>query len=402
MILIKDGGVATPLGFQAAGINIDIKGTGSTKKDYGLLISDVPCQVSATFTKNRVKAAPVIYDMKLLDEQSDFFGIIVNSGNANACTGQIGLEDTEKICKEAENILELPDKSLLMASTGVIGVRLPIDKMLQHINELVENLDDEDSNFSESILTTDTRPKKLAVLVETDNGSFVVGGVAKGAGMIAPDMATMLAFITTDVIIDKNAQDEALLLAVENSFNSITVDGDMSTNDSVFLFSNGMSGINVSHGNNYELFKEALNFVCSELAKMIVKDGEGATKFVTITVKNAKSYDDAKKCAFKIANSPLCKTMFFGSDPNWGRLMATIGASMIEFNEDDVDIYFDNLKYVANGTLIDPDLEDKAYEIMKKSEFAITIDLKAGNFSKTVYTCDFSYDYVKINADYRT
>ncbi|BAI81455.1 arginine biosynthesis bifunctional protein ArgJ [Deferribacter desulfuricans SSM1] len=399
---INLGGVTTPLGFQSSAICTDIKGNNSAKKDFGLLVSDVPATVSATFTKNRVKAAPVIYDMNLLSEKDEFFGIVINSGNANACTGNQGLKNTETICQAFENKLQLDNKSLLMASTGVIGVQLPVDKMLNYVDEIVDELDDTDNNLAEAILTTDTVVKKSAYLVETGNGAFVVGGIAKGAGMIAPDMATMLAFITTDALVDKNIQDEVLRLAVEDSFNSITVDGDMSTNDSVFLFSNGMSGISVNHSKNLELFKEALKAVCLDLAKMIVKDGEGATKFVSINIKNAKNYEDAKKCAFKIANSPLCKTMFFGSDPNWGRLMATIGSAMIEFEENKVDIFFDDLKYVENGLLISDDLEDKAYEIMKKDSFVITIDLKAGNANKTVYTCDLSYDYVKINADYRT
>jgi len=399
---INHGGVTTPLGYQSSAICADIKGNKSGKKDFGILVSDVPAVVSATFTKNKVKAAPVIYDIQLLSEKSEFFGIVINSGNANACTGKLGLENTKRICSEFENRLQIDNKSLLMASTGVIGVQLPVNKMLKYVNEIVNELDDTDDNLAEAILTTDTVIKKSAYLVETENGAFVVGGIAKGAGMIAPDMATMLAFITTDALVNKDIQDEVLRLAVEESFNSITVDGDMSTNDSVFLFSNGMSGISVNHGENLELFKEAVKAVCLDLAQMIVRDGEGATKFVTINIKNAKSYEDAKKCAFKIANSPLCKTMFFGSDPNWGRLMATIGSSLIDFDEDKVDIYFDNLKYVENGLLISEDLEDKAYEIMKKDSFSITIDLKIGTFSKTVYTCDLSYDYVKINADYRT
>jgi glutamate N-acetyltransferase/amino-acid N-acetyltransferase len=220
--------------------------------------------------------------------------------------------------------------------------------------------------------------------------------------MIAPDMATMLAFITTDAMVDTSLLQETLNFAVSNSFNSITVDGDMSTNDSVFLLSNGMSGIKISNNQELNLFKQAVNFVSTELAKMIVKDGEGATKFVEVNVKNALSKNDARTCAFKIANSPLVKTMFAGEDPNWGRLMASAGASLIELEEEKIDIYFNDLKYVENGALISDDLESKVHHIMKNREYSITIDLNLGNFEAKVYTTDLTKEYIAINADYRS
>ncbi|MDK2793295.1 MAG: glutamate N-acetyltransferase / amino-acid N-acetyltransferase [Deferribacteres bacterium] len=402
MDIIKNGGVCTPLGFSSAGIAADIKGKKSTKKDLGILISEIPCTVAATFTENKVKAAPVIVCNDLISNNNEFKGIIVNSGNANACTGKQGIENTFKIIKHYENELKLPENFLLMASTGVIGVQLPVDKLINNSLNLINSIEDYHESFNEAIMTTDSFPKSIAVLVETDNGAYVIGASAKGAGMISPSMATMLCFITTDALIDKTTLNHALQNAVKNSFNRITVDGDMSTNDSVYIFANGISGISINKEKDIRQFEEALTFVCLNLAKMIVKDGEGATKLVEIEVKNAKSEEDAKKCAFKIANSPLVKTMFFGADPNWGRLLASVGASLIDIDPDNIDVYFDELHYVTKSAIIDTSLENKAHEIMKKNEYKITIDLNIGNKSFNAFSCDLTYDYVKINTDYRT
>lgn len=399
---IENGGVCTPIGFSSSAVVADIKGNNSGKLDLAVLISEVPCQVAAVFTKNKVKAAPVLAGIDQLKKEQQFYGIIVNSGNANACTGKQGIESYKIITEKFSEKIGFPKGSILMSSTGVIGVQLPLDKILSKLEELIENIDDEDDNFSKAIMTTDTRPKKVAVLVENSKGVYVIGGTAKGAGMISPSMATMLCFITTDAAIEKNKMQDILSKTVEKSFNSITVDGDMSTNDSVFLFSNGLSGIVLSCDDELKQFEEALLYVCRYLAKEIVLDGEGATKLVNITVKNAKTYQDAKNCAFKIANSPLVKTMFFGCDPNWGRILASAGASLIDLNPDTIDIYFDDLKYVENSSILDPSLEKKVHEIMLKKEYDITIDLKMGDASASVMTCDFSYDYVKINADYRS
>ncbi len=402
MKLIENGGVCTPLGFSSAAVVANIKGNNSGKLDLAALISETPCEVAAVFTKNKMKAAPVIAGMEQLKINEKFYGIIVNSGNANACTGKQGIEDYFTITENFAKKIGFPKGSILMSSTGVIGVKLPTDRILNKMDELVGKIDDEDDDFTKAIMTTDTRPKKIAALVETSKGVYVIGGAAKGAGMIAPSMATMLCFLTTDVVLEKNKMQEILSRSVEKSFNSITVDGDMSTNDSVFLFSNGLSGIVLSCEEELKQFEDALTFVCQSLAKEIVLDGEGATKLIHITVKNAKTYEDAKICAFKIANSPLVKTMFFGSDPNWGRLLASAGASLIDLNPETIDIYFNDLKYVENSSLIDPVLEKKVHEIMLTKEYSITLDLKIGNATSTVMTCDFSYDYVKINADYRS
>ncbi|MCA1932429.1 MAG: bifunctional glutamate N-acetyltransferase/amino-acid acetyltransferase ArgJ [Calditerrivibrio sp.] len=400
--IVEDGGVCTPLGFSSGAVSADIKGNKSGKLDLGILLSEVPCEVASTFTKNRMKAAPVIAAEKQMHDGGEFFGVLVNSGNANACTGKQGIDDYFKITSSFAHKLGLKKKSLFMSSTGVIGVRLPVDKILSKADDLLDSIDDDDILFSKAIMTTDTKPKRIAVLVETDNGIYVVGGTAKGAGMIAPSMATMLAFITTDAMVEGSILQKVLNNAVESSFNSITVDGDMSTNDTCFIFANGLSGIKIAKPEEIEKFQTAVKFVCDHLAKEIVMDGEGATKLVHIQIDNAKSYEDAKNCAFKIANSPLVKTMFFGSDPNWGRLMASIGASLIDIDPETVDIYFNDIKYVENSVLIDPSLEKDIHEIMLGREYLIRIDLKVGNHSCRVMTSDFSYDYIKINADYRS
>lgn len=402
MNIIKNAGVCAPLGFSSAATAADIKGNGNDKLDYGILVSMIPCEVAAVFTKNNVKAPPLIFAKERLASGNKISGILVNSGNANACTGKEGMEKCRILTEEGEKVLKLDRDSLLISSTGVIGEQLPVNKMKKHLRDLPELLTGYDEEFAECILTTDTRTKRLAVLVETESGAYVIGGVVKGSGMIAPDMATMLSFITTDAMISEENLKKCLNSAVEESFNSITVDGDMSTNDSVFIFANGLSGININTEKHLQEFQKSLNFLCRELAKEIVKDGEGATKFVTIRVKNAASKEEAKRCGMKIANSPLVKTMFFGEDPNWGRLMACTGASLVTMQEDKVDIYFNSLKYVENGVLIDKKLEKEAAAIMSEESFTITIDLNIGNSEAEVYTSDLSYDYVKINADYRT
>ncbi len=399
---IKNAGICAPLGFSSAGISADIKDNGSDQPDFGVLTSMAPCEAAGVFTKNRVKAAPLIFAMDKLEKGTKINGILVNSGNANACTGKKGLENCRLLTEEAEKILGVDSGTILISSTGVIGEQLPVTKMKVAMRNFPDILAGYDDDFAKAILTTDTCIKRLALLVETEAGAYVIGGVAKGSGMIAPDMATMLSFITTDAMISKNNLQACLKKSVEKSFNSITVDGDMSTNDSVFIFANGMSGININNEKYLEQFQQSLDYLCLELAKMIVMDGEGATKFVEINIKGALNKDEAKRCGMKIANSPLVKTMFFGEDPNWGRLLACIGASFVEMKEDKVEIYFDTLKYVENGLLIDKTLEEEAARIMQKKSFAITINLNIGKAAHTVYTSDLSYDYVKINADYRT
>lgn len=396
---INKAGVCAPLGFLANAVNADVKGKGKDKKDMCLIYSEVPFKLAAVFTKNTFKAAPVRHAIKALETNKEYQAILVNSGNANACTGQQGIDACIELTAAVADALDIDSNRVLMSSTGTIGVQLPTDRMKQQIDALIEDLDDGNSDlFSEAILTTDTFPKQTGVLVETANGAYVVAGAAKGAGMIAPNMATMLCYITTDAVVsDKNLQ-TVLDNAVGQSFNSITIDNDMSTNDTVFLMANGMSGIIP----NMQEFQEAVDTVCLELAKLIVKDGEGATKFITVNVKGADCDCDAKKCAFLIANSPLVKTMFHGEDPNWGRLLACVGASRVKADESKTDLYFEDLLYVKNGLIIDEKMEPKAAEIMKQAEISITLDLNMGAGCAVVYTCDLSREYIAINADYRS
>ncbi|MGE4318754.1 MAG: bifunctional glutamate N-acetyltransferase/amino-acid acetyltransferase ArgJ [Deferribacterales bacterium] len=396
---INKAGVCAPLGFLASALNADVKGKGKEKNDMCLIYSETPFKMAGVFTKNTFKAAPVRHAIEALKINKEYQAVLVNSGNANACTGQQGIDACVELTSAVADALDIDHNKVLMSSTGTIGVQLPVERMKKHIETLVDELDDGNSDlFAEAILTTDTFPKQCGVLVETKNGAYVVAGAAKGAGMIAPNMATMLCYITTDAVVsDKNLQ-TVLETAVNSSFNSITVDNDMSTNDTVFLMANGMSGI---IPNQNEL-QEAVNLVALELAKAIVKDGEGATKFITVNVKGADSDEDAKKCAFLIANSPLVKTMFHGEDPNWGRLLACVGASQVKADESQTDLYFEDLLYVKNGLIIDEKMESKAAEIMKQAEISITLDLNMGKGEAMVYTCDLSREYIAINADYRS
>ncbi|MGE4267440.1 MAG: bifunctional glutamate N-acetyltransferase/amino-acid acetyltransferase ArgJ [Deferribacterales bacterium] len=396
---INKAGVCAPLGFLASAMNADVKGKGKDKKDLCLLYSEVPCKTAAVFTANTFKAAPLRHAIKAMEKSKDFQAVLVNSGNANACTGAQGILNCEALAEAVAESLGIDAAKVLTGSTGTIGVQLPVERMVQHIDALVDELDDGNSDiFAEAIMTTDTFSKQAGVLVETANGAYVVAGAAKGAGMIAPNMATMLCYITTDALINEKNLQTALSDAVKGSFNSITVDNDMSTNDTVILMANGMSGIIP----DMDEFKEAVTQVCLELAKMIVKDGEGATKFITVNVKGADSDEDAKKCAFLIANSPLVKTMFHGEDPNWGRLMACVGASGVKADESTTDLYFEDLLYARGGLIIDEKMEPKAAAIMKQPEISITLDLNCGSGTAQVFTCDLSREYIAINADYRS
>ena len=386
---VSYGGVTTPTGFRAAAANGDIKGKKAER-------------LAAVFTSNVVKAAPVLYDMEILKKGGKVSAVFANSGNANACTGAEGFNNCRKIAETYAAGLGVKSDNVLIASTGVIGVPLPVEKIINVKDVLIDGLaDDNGINFAKAIMTTDTTVKETAVCVETKAGILTIGGCTKGAGMIAPSLATMLTFITTDALIDRNLLQRALNECVEVTFNRVTVDGDMSTNDSVLLLANGMSGTKVNE-DNYEDFKAGLLDIMDYLARQIALDGEGASRMITIEVKNAASDEEAKLCATKIANSPLVKTMFAGCDPNWGRLMASAGASGAKFDPDKTDIYFNDMHYVAQGKIIDYSLEEKAYNIMKEMQYTITLDLHAGNSNTKFYTCDLTQDYIKINADYRS
>ncbi|MGB9807954.1 MAG: bifunctional glutamate N-acetyltransferase/amino-acid acetyltransferase ArgJ [Thermosulfidibacteraceae bacterium] len=388
---IKDKGTCFPDGFLSAGINCGIK---EGALDLGILICERECITSATFTTNRVKAAPVKVSIESLNRNFIKRGVIVNSGNANCATGKRGIEDAIKMIRETSRVFSIPEDQILVCSTGVIGVPLPIERITQGIQILKEKLNRDDEDFSKAIMTTDRFPKRVAI---NCNGKFKIGGSAKGAGMIHPKMATMLAFITTDVEIEKEELDRMLREAVDLSFNRISVDGDTSTNDTVIIFSRKGKKLDKAY---YGLFKEALIEVCTELAKMMVRDGEGSTKVVKLNVKKALNKDDAEKIARSVANSLLVKTALFGEDPNWGRIIAAIGYSGAHIEENLVDIYIGDVKVTERG--ISTGMENKAKEIMKNGYFEITIEINLGSEEFFMYMNDLTYDYVRINADYRS
>ena len=381
-------------GFYCDGVNVGLR-TDNSNGDVGFIRSEYLCDISAVFTKNRFQAAPIKHFKKYPKNFRTNF-LLVNAKNANAMTGERGVKDIDEIFSHLPK--ELNATNPIMSSTGVIGV--PLDK--EKIISSFEKFDFDAKNgtkFAKSIMTTDTYEKEICFRVELGTKEFFhVAAVCKGAGMINPAMATMLCFIVTDANIPKEDMDELLIESVESSFNTISVDGDTSTNDTVMLLANRSA-----KAYNKEAFKEALNIITKELSLMILKDGEGANKVVAFEVKNAKSVEDAKRASKNLSNSLLVKTALFGEDPNWGRIASTIGASEIECDEKNLKIYYDDLLiYSYDEPLLSEDKEKKATKIMKKSSFKITCDLGMGNKSFTSYGCDLSYDYVKINADYRT
>ena len=389
-------------GFETAGIASGIKKHNAP--DLGLIYSQVPSQVAGVFTQNLVQAAPVILDKRRIKD-GHCQAIIVNSGNANCCTGEQGMKDAQAMTAYVADRLDIPVNMVLAASTGMIGAPLPIQKIEDAVPALVDTLNPKGVNeFAHAIMTTDTVPKIVSRQSEIQGKPFTVTGVAKGAGMICPDMATMLGFILTDVGISDDAAflQTALKNGVERSFNRITIDGDTSTNDTVLIMANGMSGTVVSNSAHHIIFQKVLDDVLITLARMLVKDGEGVTKLVEITVKGAVSDDDALKIASTVANSSLVKTALFGEDANWGRILAAAGRAQAYMRPETTDIYFDNVPVCKNGMGCGDATETDATRILKKSEFTIAIDLNQGTGSASMLTCDFSIDYVKINADYRS
>ncbi|MDM8542271.1 bifunctional glutamate N-acetyltransferase/amino-acid acetyltransferase ArgJ [Desulfococcaceae bacterium HSG9] len=388
-------------GFEMAGIASGIKKNNAP--DLGLIYSQVPAQAAGVFTQNLVQAAPVILDKQRI-KNGLCQAIIVNSGNANCCIGDQGVKDAEAMTAYIADRLNIPANTVLAASTGVIGAPLPIQKIEDAVPALVDTLNPKGvSAFAHAIMTTDTTPKAVSRQSEIEGKPFSVTGVAKGVGMINPDMATMLGFIVTDVGISDTAfLHTALKSGVERSFNRITIDGDTSTNDTVLIMANGMSGAVVSNSAHRIIFQKILDDVLITLARMLVKDGEGATKLVEITVKGAVSDDDALKIASTVANSSLVKTALFGEDANWGRILAATGRAQAYMRPETTDIYFDNVPVCKNGMGCGGTTETDATRILKKSEFTIVVDLNQGTGSASMLTCDFSLDYVKINADYRS
>ncbi len=399
--IIKDGGVCSPRGFLASGIKAGIKASGNA--DMALLKSERAARCFAVFTTNKVKAAPVLYDKDVLEHAHFASAVIVNSGNANACTGSQGYADSEKMALLTEEGLNLTPKSVLVCSTGVIGHLMPMDKVEAGIPKLIEKLSSDNSiDFAKAILTTDLAMKSLAVEIKTEKGNVRIGGACKGSGMIHPNMATMLAFITTDVglPIDFFAEFRA---NIDDSFNAITVDGDTSTNDTCILLANGMSDIQYADMSLSEQgeFRTALTMLMQELAKSIVRDGEGATKLIEIRVENAESHKDALKMARFIGTSNLAKCAMFGEDPNWGRILSSAGSSGVNMVADHTDLYFGDVQVLSNGRPVDCNKE-ALHAVVRQREYKVTLVLNIGPASASAFTCDLSYDYVKINAEYTT
>ncbi len=387
-------------GFISNGCSASIKKNGDN--DLGVVFFSGECDGSGVFTTNKVKAAPVIVSQKNIKNKLRM--LVVNSGNANACTGNVGISDAQYICKECEELFNVPASSVIPMSTGVIGQRLPVDKVKNGLIYLSKNIEMPNKHgFTKAIMTTDTKMKIYGVKVKTDNYEYSIVGCAKGSGMIHPNMATMLAFVFTDVKMNNKLFDKAFKESINQSFNSITVDGDTSTNDSAFLFKSNMQPMKEisSKNQDYKTFTQALNEVTLELAKKIVEDGEGATKFIQITVKGANSQEQAKQAAFSVATSSLVKTAFFGEDANWGRIICALGYSGINFDPSYVKLYFGNLLIFKNG---EPAMysEEEATSIIKEKDIKVTIDLGLKDAEWTVYTTDLSYDYVKINGSYRS
>jgi glutamate N-acetyltransferase/amino-acid N-acetyltransferase len=392
--------VIAPKGFLFSAVEAAIKKPG--RKDLALIYSEKTALMSGMFTTNNVKAAPVKLDMKRI-RSGKGQAIIVNSGNANACSGEQGLKDATEMAGLIAKGLKLSRESVYVCSTGVIGTPMPMERIGSKIPELIAGLGKGTlQDAAAAIMTTDTFPKMVSRKVKAGGKTGTLTGICKGAGMICPNMATMLCFIITDLVIEKPALDRALREAVMTSFNKITIDGDMSTNDTVLIMANGMAGNQIirNGSGSFKAFSSVLSAVTGELSRLIVKDGEGATKLVEVEVKNARNREDADKAAFAIANSLLVKTAVYGNDANWGRIMAALGYSGAAIDEKKIDIYFGKVKVARNGISAGKDRE--AAEALKDKEIRIVIDLHTGSSSSKVLTCDLTEGYVRINAEYRT
>lgn len=397
------GGVTAPTGFLAAGVPADIKGKGGTKKDVAILFSKVPCAAAGVFTTNKVKAAPVVLSAQCVKAGS-VQAIVVNSGNANACVGEQGMADAKEMTELTAQALGLDAAAVAVASTGVIGVTLPMDRVKKGIALAAASLSAEGGQAAaEAIMTTDTFAKQYAVALDLGGVRVTIGAMAKGSGMIHPNMATMLGFVTTDAAIDPAALQVALKSAADESFNMITVDGDTSTNDTILALANGLAGNpKVVEGTDlYETFAGALKQVLIHLAKEVARDGEGATKLMEVRVKGAPSVADARTAARAVCGSSLVKAALFGEDANWGRVLCALGYSGGEFDPEKVDLWVGDVQMMANGTGLAFD-EEAAAKVLKEKTVVMTADLHSGDAEATAWGCDLSYDYVKINGSYRT
>lgn len=389
-----------PLGYKSAGIHCGIK---KSRKDLAIIVSDYPATAAGVFTLNKVQAAPVLISKKHLNECDKFYAIIVNSGNANACTGERGYIDAELMAEHTADLINVKKEQVLVASTGVIGEPLPMEKILNSITTLKNFLiDGDEKDAAEAIMTTDTFYKAESTSFIIDGNEVTISGIAKGSGMIHPNMATMLGFITTDAEIEKDLLQEMLKNTVDKTFNRIVVDGDTSTNDMVLMLSNAASGVVIAKGSDSQkTFEAELFTLLKKLAIDIVKDGEGATKLVEVKIEGANSKEEALKAAKTIALSPLVKTAIHGEDANWGRIIAAVGYSGIDFDPAKFEIYINGTQILKQNYIVTlPNAV--ANQTLKSELIELVVKLNQGNESANCWTCDFSEDYVKINGSYRT
>ncbi|MCL6516915.1 bifunctional glutamate N-acetyltransferase/amino-acid acetyltransferase ArgJ [Alicyclobacillus sp.] len=405
---ILEGGVTGPMGFRAAGEHVGIKKNG--QKDLAVLVSDEPATVAAMFTTNRVKAAPVVWSQRLVARRAPMRAVVVNSGNANACTGDRGLEDAIRMGEATARALGIAPDEVLVASTGVIGVPLPMEEVLRGIPVVVGRLAptrEAGTACAQAIRTTDTFTKQAAVQVEIGGRVVTLGGMAKGSGMIHPNMATMLAFVTTDAAISREMLERALRESVVDSYNMISVDGDTSTNDTVAVLANGLAGNPEigADGPDFAAFREALHALNTHLAKCIVRDGEGATKLMEVHVQGAQDVEAARRLARSVTTSNLVKAALFGADANWGRVLAAMGYSGASFNPAGVRMRFTSaggtVSLMEDGEPLPFD-EDLALRVLGEKEVRVEIELSDGDAAATAWGCDLTYEYVRINGEYRS
>ena len=397
---IENGSITSVNGIKAAGIHCGLK---KRKKDLALIFSDVPAEAAGMYTTNKAAAPPVLVSKKITDRPQKIRAIIVNSANANACTGTAGYLDALEVQSKCADILNAKPSEVLVSSTGVIGQMLDVSTIISSLENLKNSLSKKNGiDAAQAIMTTDTHPKHFALSVSLKNGKINIGGIAKGSGMIMPNMATMLGFITTDAKISKQLLNNALQEAVKDSFNKISVDGETSTNDMVLILANGFSNIEIlENTENYLAFVSALKDLSIKMATSIVFDGEGATKFITVNIKNAPTEKDANLIAKAIVNSPLVKTAINGGDPNWGRVISAASSCGADIKPQNVSLYFNDMAILQPGYKIDF-IEEEAAKTLSGKNIVITLDLNDGQANTAWWTCDYSEEYIKINAFYRT
>jgi len=405
---IITGGVTAAKGFLAAGVEAGIKY--QNRKDMAMVYSKTPCRAAGVFTTNVVKAAPVLWDKEVVESEWEAQAIVVNSGIANACTGKLGYEYCRETAGAAADALEISPQSVLICSTGVIGMQLPMEKMTEGVRMLAKAIkpgEEAGTDAAKAIMTTDTRNKQVAVKVTIGGKEVTIGGMCKGSGMIHPNMCTMLAFVTTDVNISKKLLQEALSADVQDTFNMVSVDGDTSTNDTLLVLANGQAGNHeiTEKGADYDTFVEALHYVNETLAKKIAGDGEGATALFEVKVIHADNKEDAKTLAKSVITSSLTKAALFGHDANWGRILCALGYSGAKFDPEAIELYLESsagkILIFKDGMAADYS-EEEATRILSRSEVTALVDMKMGEAKATAWGCDLTYDYVKINADYRS